>query len=171
MYDEAKRFGEAVVMAYFRVHKVDTRIVRIFNTYGPRMSLDDGRAVPNLIQQALRGEPLTIYGDGSQTRSFCYVDDLIDGVYRLLMSDEHLPVNIGNDNETSILDFAKLINRLTGNRSGFSFLPENRLGNDPQRRRPDLKRARSILGWKPTTDLETGLLRTIDYFRGKMGLA
>jgi dTDP-glucose 4,6-dehydratase len=171
MYDEAKRFGEAVAMAYFRMVKVDTRIVRIFNTYGPRMSLDDGRAVPNLIQQALRGEPLTIYGDGSQTRSFCYVDDLIDGVYRLLMSDEHLPVNIGNDNETSILDFAKLINRLTGNRSGFSFLPENRLGNDPQRRRPDLKRARSILGWKPTTDLETGLLRTIDYFRGKMGLA
>jgi dTDP-glucose 4,6-dehydratase len=171
MYDEAKRFGEAVAMAYYRMHKVDTRIVRIFNTYGPRMSLDDGRAVPNLIQQALRGEPLTIYGDGSQTRSFCYVDDLIDGVYRLLMSDEHLPVNIGNDNETSILDFAKLINRLTGNRSGFSFLPENRLGNDPQRRRPDLKRARSILGWKPTTDLETGLLRTIDYFRGKMGLA
>ncbi|MEW6094208.1 MAG: UDP-glucuronic acid decarboxylase family protein [Chloroflexota bacterium] len=171
MYDEAKRFGEAVVMAYFRVHKVDTRIVRIFNTYGPRMSLDDGRAVPNLIQQALRGESLTIYGDGSQTRSFCYVDDLIDGVYRLLMSDEHMPVNIGNDNETSILDFAQLINRLTGNRSGFAFLPDNRLGNDPQRRRPDLRRAQSILGWKPTTDLETGLLRTIDYFRGKMGLA
>ncbi len=171
MYDEAKRFGEAVVMAYFRVHKVDTRIVRIFNTYGPRMSLDDGRAVPNLIQQALRGEPLTIYGDGSQTRSFCYVDDLIDGIYRLLMSDEHRPINIGNDNETSILEFAKLINQLTGNRSGFAFLPDNRLGNDPQRRRPDLRRADTILGWKPKTDLETGLLRTIDYFRGKMGLA
>jgi dTDP-glucose 4,6-dehydratase len=171
MYDEAKRFGEATVMAYYRTHSVDTRIVRIFNTYGPRMSLEDGRVVPNLIQQALRGESLTIYGDGAQTRSFCYVDDLIDGILRLLMSDEHMPVNIGNDTETSILEFANIINELVGNRSGLSYLPDNRLGNDPQRRQPDLTRARLLLGWKPVTDLQTGLLRTIQYFKAIMGLA
>lgn len=171
MYDEAKRFGEAAVMAYRRVHNVDTRIARIFNTYGPRMSLDDGRAIPNLIQQALRGEPLTIYGDGSQTRSFCYVDDLIEGLYRLLLSEEHLPVNIGCDSETSILEIARHINRLTGNPAGFAYQPDNRLGNDPQRRCPDLRRARALLGWQPKIDLDTGLLRTIDYFRREMGLA
>lgn len=171
MYDEAKRFGEAAVMAYRRVHNMDTRIVRIFNTYGPRMSLDDGRAIPNLIQQSLRGEPLTIYGDGSQTRSFCYVDDLIEGIYRLLMSGEHLPVNIGSDTETSILEIAGRINQLTGNQAGFVYRPDDRLGSDPQRRRPDLRRARAILGWEPKVDLETGLLRTIEYFRARMGLA
>jgi dTDP-glucose 4,6-dehydratase len=171
MYDEAKRFGEATVMAYRRVHNVDTRIVRIFNTYGPRMSLDDGRVVPNLLQQALRGEPLTIYGDGLQTRSFCYVDDLIEGIYRLLMSEEHMPVNIGNDTEISILEFAQVINRLTGNESGLEYKPDDRLGDDPQRRRPDLRRAHTLLGWEPKVDLETGLLRTIDYFRKKMGVA
>ncbi len=171
MYDEAKRFGEATVMAYYRVHKVDTRIVRIFNTYGPRMSLDDGRAIPNLIQQALRGEPLTIYGDGSQTRSFCYVDDLIEGIYRLLLIEEHLPVNIGNDHEISILELAHLINRLTGNTAGLDYRPDDRLGNDPQRRRPDLTRARTLLHWEPKVDLETGLHNTIEYFRKKMGLA
>lgn len=170
MYDEAKRFGEATVMAYHRVHGMDTRIVRIFNTYGPRMSLDDGRAIPNLIQQALRGEPLTIYGDGSQTRSFCYVDDLIEGIYRLLLSEEHLPVNLGNDQEISILEIARLINELTGNRAGFVFRPDDRLGNDPQRRRPDLTRARTLLNWQPQVDLETGLRRTIEFFRQKLGL-
>ncbi|MCX7608725.1 MAG: SDR family oxidoreductase [Anaerolineales bacterium] len=170
MYDEAKRFGEATVMAYHRVHGMDTRIVRIFNTYGPRMSLDDGRVIPNLIQQALRGEPLTIYGDGSQTRSFCYVDDLIEGIYRLLFSEEHLPVNLGNDREISILEIAHLINKLTGNRAGFVFRPEDRIGNDPQRRRPDLTRARTLLGWQPTIDLETGLRRTIEFFRQQLSL-
>ena len=171
MYDEAKRFAEALTMSYFYTHKLDTRIVRIFNTFGPRMRLDDGRVVPNFVQQALHGEPLTIFGDGSQTRSFCYVDDLIEGIYRLLLSDEHLPVNLGNETETSILEFAETINRLTGSRSGLVYQPDSRLGNDPERRRPDLTRARSLLGWEPKVDLETGLLRTIDYFRKKMGLA
>ncbi len=138
MYDEAKRFSEALIMAYFRTKSADTRIVRIFNTYGPRMRLDDGRVVPSFIQQALHGEPLTIYGDGSQTRSFCYVDDLVDGIYRLLLSDEHLPVNLGNPNETSILDFAEIINKLTGNTAGVSYSPDNRMDSDPQRRRPDI---------------------------------
>jgi dTDP-glucose 4,6-dehydratase len=168
MYDEAKRFAEALTMSYYHVHKLDTHIARIFNTFGPRMSLDDGRVVPNLIQQALRGEALTLYGDGSQTRSFCFVDDLIDGIISLLMSDEHLPVNIGNDNEISILEFANIINRLTKNVAGNIYLPENRLGNDPQRRCPDLTRARSVLNWRPKVELEKGLLRTIDYFREKM---
>ncbi len=171
MYDEAKRFGEAAVMAYHRVHHVNTHIARIFNTYGPRMSLDDGRAVPNFIQQALRGEPLTIYGDGSQTRSFCYVDDLIEGIYRLLLSDEHLPVNIGSDTETSILEFARTINRLTENEAGVIYQPENVLGNDPRQRRPDLTRARTLLGWEPKVDVEIGLRVTIEYFRQKMELA
>ncbi|MBI4731608.1 MAG: SDR family oxidoreductase [Chloroflexi bacterium] len=171
MYDEAKRFAEALTMSYFYTHKLDTRIVRIFNTFGPRMRVDDGRVAPNFVQQALHSEPLTIFGDGSQTRSFCYVDDLIEGIYRLLLSDEHLPVNLGNGTETSILEFAETINRLTGNRSGLVYQPESRLGNDPERRRPDLTRANSLLGWEPKVDLETGLLRTIDYFRKKMGLA
>jgi len=171
MYDEAKRFAEALTMAYHHAHAIDTRIVRIFNTYGPRMRLDDGRVVPNFIHQALNGEALTVYGDGSQTRSFCYVDDLIDGICRLLLSDEHLPVNIGNPNETSILKFAKIINRLTGNQGGLTFRPENRLGSDPQRRQPDISRARTILGWEPKIELETGLSRTIDYFKQKLGAA
>ncbi len=170
MYDEAKRFGEAAVMAYHRVHAVDTRIVRIFNTYGPGMSLTDGRAIPNLIQQALRKEPLTIFGNGLQTRSFCYVSDLIDGIYRLLLSVEHLPMNIGSDSEISIQEIALTINRLSGNDSGLVYRPEARLGDDPQRRRPDLQRARDILHWEPKIDLETGLLYTLEFFREAMNL-
>lgn len=171
MYDEAKRFAEALTMAYHLAHGIDTRIVRIFNTYGPRMRLEDGRVVPNFIQQALHGEALTVYGDGSQTRAFCYVDDLIEGICRLLLSDEHLPVNLGNPTETSILEFARIINRLTGNTAGLDFRPEGRLSSDPQRRQPDIGRARSILGWEPKIDLETGLSRTIDYFKQKLGMA
>lgn len=170
VYDEAKRFAEALTMAYHRYHGIDTRIVRIFNTYGPRMRLDDGRVVPNFLQQALLGEPLTIYGDGSQTRSFCYVDDLVEGIYRLLMSDEHDPVNIGNPAETSILEFAESINRLVGNKAGVVYKPESRLGDDPQRRQPDITRAKTILGWQPEVMLEDGLQRTVDYFRVRMGL-
>lgn len=170
VYDEAKRFGEALTLAYHRYHGIDTRIVRIFNTFGPRMRLDDGRVVPNFIQQALRGEALTIYGDGQQTRSFCYVDDLVEGIYRLLMSDEHMPVNIGNPNELSMLGLAELINKITGNTTPLTWLPDARLGDDPQRRRPDITRARTILGWEPGISLEEGLRLTIPYFRGKMGL-
>ncbi len=170
VYDEAKRFAEALTMAYHRFHGIDTRIVRIFNTYGPRMHLEDGRVVPNFIQQALRGEPLTVYGDGSQTRSFCYVDDLIEGIVRLLYSDEHLPVNIGNPEETSILEFAEVINRIVGNKAGIVFQPKGRLEGDPQRRQPDIQRAREILGWEPRVPLEDGLRETIAYFRYKMGL-
>jgi dTDP-glucose 4,6-dehydratase len=170
MYDEAKRFSEALIMAYFRSKGANTHIVRIFNTYGPRMRLDDGRVVPNFVQQALRGEPLTIYGDGAQTRSFCYVDDLVDGIYRLLLSDEHMPVNIGNPNETSILDFARTINHLTGSTAGLNYQPDNRLGSDPQRRCPDISRARSLLGWEPKVNLEEGLKRTIAYFEKKIGI-
>jgi dTDP-glucose 4,6-dehydratase len=169
MYDEAKRFSEAAVMAFHRKYRLDTRIVRIFNTYGPRMRLDDGRVVPNLLQQAIRKEPLSIYGDGLQTRSFCYVDDLIEGICRLLLSGENMPVNIGNPTETSILDFAKRINALSGNPSGLVYLPDNRLGNDPQRRQPDIQRARSILNWQPVVDLDEGLRRTLLYFREAMG--
>jgi dTDP-glucose 4,6-dehydratase len=170
MYDEAKRFAEALTMSYHRYHNLDTRIVRIFNTYGPRMSLDDGRVVPNFMQQALHGEPLTIYGDGMQTRSFCYVSDLVDGIYRLLLSDEHNPVNIGNPVEIPILDFARIINRLLDNRAGLLMQPALRLGDDPQRRQPDISRARTLLKWEPTIDLEHGLALTIQYFREKMGL-
>ncbi|MCX8062254.1 MAG: SDR family oxidoreductase [Anaerolineales bacterium] len=170
VYDEAKRFAEALTMAYHRFHGIDTRIVRIFNTYGPRMHLEDGRVVPNFIQQALRGEPLTVYGDGSQTRSFCYVDDLIEGIVRLLYSDEHLPVNLGNPQETSILEFAEVINRIVGNKAGIIFQPKGRLEGDPQRRQPDIQRAKEILGWEPQVELEDGLRETIAYFRYKMGL-
>jgi len=170
MYDEAKRFAEALTMAYHRTHSVDTRIVRIFNTYGPRMRLDDGRALPNFLAQALRGEPLTVYGDGSQTRSFCYVDDLIEGIYRLLLSDEHDPVNIGNPVEMTILEFAEAINRLTGNPAGIVYQQQDRLGDDPQRRQPDITRARTLLGWEPKIGLDEGLQRTIPYFRQKLGL-
>ena len=171
MYDEAKRFSEALIMAYFRSKGADTRIVRIFNTYGPRMRLDDGRAVPNFIKQALRGEPLTIYGDGLQTRSFCYVEDLMDGICKLLLSDEHLPVNIGSPNETSILEFANLINHLTGNSAGLDLQPGKRLGDDPQRRCPEISRARALLGWEPKVGLEEGLQRTIAYFKERVGSA
>ena len=170
VYDEAKRFAEALTMAYHRAHDIDTRVVRIFNTYGPRMHLDDGRVVPNFLQQALRGEPLTVYGDGSQTRSFCYVDDLIDGIVRLLYSDEHHPVNIGNPVETTILEFAHTINRLANSTAGVIFKPSSRGEGDPQRRQPDIRRAHQILGWDPKVSLEEGIRKTIPYFKAKMGL-
>jgi len=171
VYDEAKRFAEALTMAYHRFHGIDTRIVRIFNTYGPRMHLDDGRVVPNFLQQALKGEPLTIYGDGTQTRSFCYVDDLVEGIIKLLLSDENQPVNLGNPVETTILEFAHTINRLVGNTAGVIFKPGQRGEGDPQRRRPDISRARRVLGWEPRVSLEEGLQRIIPYFQKRMGLA
>jgi len=171
VYDEAKRFAEALTMAYHRQHGVDTRIARIFNTYGPRMDLEDGRALPNLLKQALLGQPLTVYGDGSQTRSFCYVDDLIEGIVRLLMSDEHLPVNLGNPHEMTILEFAEAIQRIVGNRAGIAFVPDARSERDPQRRRPDITRARTLLGWEPRVSLEAGIHKTIPYFKQKLGLA
>lgn len=171
VYDEAKRFAEALTMAYHRYHAVDTRIVRIFNTYGPRMDLEDGRALPNFLKQALLGQALTVYGDGSQTRSFCYVDDLVEGILRLLSSDEHLPVNIGNPIEMSVLQFAEAINKITGNPAGVVFKPGQRSERDPQRRQPDITRARSLLGWEPKVSLEEGLRRTILYFKAQLGLA
>ena len=167
VYDEAKRFGEAMTMAYYRFHEMDTRIVRIFNTFGPRMRLNDGRVVPNFVAQALRGEPLTVYGDGSQSRSFCYVADLVEGIVRLLHSDEHYPVNIGNPRELTVLEFAELINRLTGNPAGIVF-EAKRIQGDPQQRRPDITRARQLLGWEPKVSLEEGLQKTIEYFRGRV---
>lgn len=168
VYDEAKRFAEALTMAYHRFHDIDTRIVRIFNTYGPRMHIDDGRVVPNFISQALSGEPLTVYGDGKQTRAFCFVDDLIDGIYRLLMSDEHLPVNIGNPTETNILEFAEIINDLTKNKAGIRFEPEMRGEGDPQRRRPNITKAKEGLGWEPQVPLVEGLKKTIEFFRNEL---
>lgn len=171
VYDEAKRFAEALTLAYHRQHGVDTRIVRIFNTYGPRMDLEDGRALPNMLKQALLGQPLTVYGDGSQTRSFCYVDDLIEGIVRLLYSNEHMPVNIGNPVEISLLEFAETINRVTGNTAGIAFVPNARSARDPQRRRPDITRAQTILGWQPQISLEEGIRRTIPYFKERLGLA
>jgi len=170
VYDEAKRFAEALTMAYHRFHGIDTRIVRIFNTYGPRMHLDDGRVVPNFLQQALRGEPLTIYGDGQQTRSFCYVTDLVEGIIKLLFSSEHMPVNIGNPKELTILEFAEKINAIVGNTAGMVFKPADRMESDPQRRRPDITRARTILGWEPQFNVDDGLQETIPYFREKLGL-
>ncbi len=167
VYDESKRFAESITMAYHRVHGVETRIVRIFNTYGPRMRLDDGRVIPNFVSQALRGEPLTIYGDGAQTRSFTFVRDEIEGFHRLLFSDETLPVNIGNTRETTMIELAELINRLTGNKAGIVFLPLPHK-DDPKKRRPDITKARTILGWEPTVDLETGLEETIAWFREQM---
>ncbi len=164
VYDEAKRFAEALTMAYHRAHNVNTRIIRIFNTYGPRMMLDDGRVVPNFVGQALRREPLTVYGDGSQTRSFCYVDDLVNGILRLLASDEHTPVNVGNPHEVTILEFAETINTITGNPGGIRLVAEGRTLGDPQRRRPDITKAQQVLGWEPTTGLPEGLERTIAYF-------
>jgi len=166
VYDEAKRFSEAITMAYHRVHGVDTRIIRIFNTYGPRMRLSDGRVVPNFIGQALRGEPLTVYGGGSQTRSFCFVSDLVDGMVRLLLSSETDPVNVGNPTELTILAFAQIINRLTGNEAGIAIKPLP--VDDPRVRRPDITRARAILGWEPQVAVEDGLKQTIEYFRAKL---
>lgn len=171
VYDEAKRFAEALTMAYHRAHGVNTSIVRIFNTYGPRMDVNDGRVVPNFLKQALKGEPLTIYGDGLQTRSFTYVDDLVEGIYRLLMSEQHDPVNIGNNVETSILEFAEQINELTENPGGIMYKRDNRTEGDPQRRRPDLSRANKVLDWAPTLQLAEGLRKTIPYFKEKLRLA
>ena len=171
VYDEAKRFAESLTMAYHRAHGIDTRIVRIFNTYGPRMDLEDGRALPNLLKQALLGQPLTVYGDGGQTRSFCYVDDLVDGIVKLLYSDEHLPVNIGNPVEMSILQFAESINRLTGNKGGITYVKDARSVRDPQQRRPDITRAQTILKWEPKVALDEGVEKTISYFKKKLGLA
>jgi dTDP-glucose 4,6-dehydratase len=167
VYDEAKRFAEAITMAYQRFHGVETRIVRIFNTYGPRMRLNDGRVVPNFIKQALNGEPLTVYGEGNQTRSFCYVSDLVDGIYRLLLSDEPLPTNIGNPSEMTILQFAQRINALTGNPGGIIYKPLPK--DDPQQRQPDITKARRILGWEPKVGLDAGLEETIGYFSGRLG--
>jgi dTDP-glucose 4,6-dehydratase len=166
VYDEAKRFAESMTMAYHRSHGVNTHIIRIFNTYGPRMRLDDGRVLPNLMGQALRSEPLTVYGDGSQTRSFCYVSDLVEGIFRLLFAEFHEPVNVGNPNEVSILDFAREILALTGSRSPIAFKPLPQ--DDPKVRRPDISRARNLLGWEPKIDRHEGLSRTLDYFRARI---
>ncbi len=162
VYDEAKRFTEAATVAYRRYHNVDTRIVRIFNTYGPRMQLNDGRVVPNFMKQAIRGEDLTVYGNGDQTRSFCYVSDEVDGFLRLAKSDEHLPVNIGNPNEFTILECAQMILKVTGSKSRIRYeaLPQD----DPKQRRPDISKARALLGWEPKIDLEAGLRLSLDYF-------
>jgi dTDP-glucose 4,6-dehydratase len=166
VYDEAKRFAEAITMAYHRYHGLNTRIVRIFNTYGPRMRVQDGRVVPNFIMQALKGEPLTVYGQGQQTRSFQYVDDLVAGIDKLLKADHHLPVNIGNPREMTVLEFAKKIIELTASKSEIVYkpLPED----DPQVRQPDITKARQILGWEPKVKLEEGLVRTIEYFRTRL---
>lgn len=170
VYDEAKRFAEAMTMAYQRYHGVETRIVRIFNTYGPRMRLNDGRVVPNFIKQALLGEPLTVYMGGQQTRSFQYCTDLVEGVYRLLMSDEPLPVNIGNPNEMTIVDFAREVIRISGSSSEIHYVEptDERITDDPKVRRPDISKARRVLGWEPLVGLEEGLRKTLDYFRGRV---
>ena len=166
VYDEAKRFAEAITMAYHRFHGLDTRIARIFNTYGPRMRADDGRAIPNFITQALAGQSLTVYGTGAQTRSFCFIDDLVEGLVRLLAaqgSDVHGPVNLGNPDEMTVLSLAERINTLTGNRAPIRY--EAGEPDDPQRRQPDIRRARALLGWSPSTELDAGLRRTVDSFR------
>jgi len=169
VYDEAKRFAEAMTMAYHRYHGLDTRIARIFNTYGPRMRTDDGRALPNFFRQAILGQEITIYGDGSQTRSFCYVDDLMDGLCRLLESDEHLPVNLGNPVEITVLQLAQEIIELTGSASRVRFLPfPEDYRDDPKTRRPDITKARKLLGWEPRVDRRDGLRRTLEYFRAKL---
>ncbi len=163
VYDEAKRFAEALVMAYHRYHGMDTKIVRIFNTYGPRMRLEDGRVVPAFIGQALHGEPLTVFGQGQQTRSFCFVSDLIDGIYRLSQSDYHEPVNIGNPAEMTIMQFAEAILRITGSESKIDYRPLP--ADDPKVRQPDITLARKLLGWEPQVPFEEGISRTIEYFR------
>lgn len=165
VYDEAKRFAEAMVMAYHRTHGVETRIVRIFNTYGPRMRMDDGRVVPNFIKQAILGEPLTVYGDGSQTRCFQYVDDLVEGVIRLFNSDFSDPINIGTTHELSIVQFAEAVNKIAGNEAGIVYKEKERIAGDPQTRQPDTTRAREILDWEPQVSLDEGLKKTIEYFR------
>ncbi len=166
VYDEAKRFAEALTMAYHRSHRLNTRIVRIFNTYGPRMRMKDGRVVPNFITQALKGEPLTIYGNGEQTRSFLYIDDLVQGLHRLLEADYHLPVNLGNPHEVSVLEFARKVISLTGSSSTIVFrpLPED----DPRMRQPDITRARQLLAWQPEIQLEEGLTKTVQYVRERL---
>lgn len=166
VYDEAKRFSEALTMAYHRYHGVDTRIVRIFNTYGPRMRLNDGRALPNFLYQALTGEPITVYGDGKQTRSFCYVSDLIEGIYRLFESKEHEPVNVGNPHEITIFEFAEKVRDLVGANVPINFHPLPQ--DDPKQRCPDITKARCLLRWEPKVKLEEGLRMTYDYFRGKV---
>jgi dTDP-glucose 4,6-dehydratase len=170
VYDESKRFAEALAMAYHRYHGVETRIARIFNTYGPRMRLDDGRVVPNFIRQALLGEPLTVYEGGTRTRSFCYVSDLVDGLVRLLMSDEVEPINLGNPREMTILEFAHKVLRVTGSRSEVSFIQpkDERTKDDPMVRQPDITRARQVLGWDPGISLEEGLTKTVEWFKGRL---
>jgi dTDP-glucose 4,6-dehydratase len=163
VYDEAKRFMESITMAYHNFHNVETRIIRIFNTYGPRMRLDDGRALPTFMSQALRNEDITVYGDGSQTRSFCYVDDLVEGIYRLLMSDYYKPVNIGNPSEITLLQFAEEVIKLTGTTSKIVFEPLPQ--DDPKQRQPNITKAKEILGWEPKIDRHEGLKRTLEYFR------
>jgi len=167
VYDEAKRYAEAITMAYHRAHGVDTRIVRIFNTFGPRMRLNDGRAIPAFMSQALTGKPLTVFGDGSQTRSFQYIDDLIEGLWRLMNSAVHDPVNIGNPQEMTLLDLAKWIIRLTSSQSEIVFRPLP--VDDPKVRQPDISRARALLGWEPRVDAEEGLRLTLEWFRRKLG--
>jgi dTDP-glucose 4,6-dehydratase len=166
VYDEAKRFMESITMAYHTFHKLETRIIRIFNTYGPKMRLDDGRALPTFMSQALRGEDITVYGDGSQTRSFCYVDDLVDGIYRLLLSDYHRPVNIGNPSEITLLQFAEEILALTGSNSKIVYEPLPQ--DDPKQRQPNITKAREILGWEPKVDRHEGLKRTLEYFKANI---
>ncbi len=168
VYDESKRFAEALTMAYHRYHGVDTRIIRIFNTYGPRMRSNDGRVVPNFITQALKGEPLTIFGDGSQTRSFCYIDDLVSGIVKVLDADYHLPINLGNPEEYSIFEFAKIIKELTGSRSEIVYKPLPQ--DDPKVRRPDITLAKKLLGWEPGVKVKEGLIKTIEYFRKEFNL-
>jgi len=170
VYDESKRFAEAMVMAYHRYHGIDTRIARIFNCFGPRMRLDDGRVVPNFISQALRGDPLTVYGDGSRTRAFCYVDDLVEGLYRLLMSHEVTPVNLGNPREMTVLQFAHKVLEVTGSSSEITFVhpQDERIKDDPKVRQPDITKARQVLSWEPRASLEEGLERTVDWFRDKV---
>lgn len=171
VYDESKRFAEALTMAYHRYHGVETRIARIFNTYGPRMRLDDGRVVPNFIRQALLGEPLTVYDDGTRTRSFCYVSDMVEAMVRLLMSAEVYPVNMGNPEEMTILDFAQKVLQLTGSKSEIRFvLPEDeRTKDDPMVRQPDITKARRVLGWEPLVSLDEGLEKTVDWFSSRLG--
>ncbi len=167
VYDEAKRFAEAITMAYHRYHGLDTRIVRVFNTYGERMRMNDGRAIPNFLRQALTGEPMTVYGDGSQTRSFCYVSDLVDGIWRLMQAPVSDPVNLGNPHEMTLLELAKRIQRLTGTQSQIVFQPLPQ--DDPRVRQPDITRARTLLGWEPRVDVDEGLDRTIGWFRTALG--
>lgn len=166
VYDEAKRFLESITMAYHNFHKVDTRIIRIFNTYGPRMRLDDGRALPTFMSQALHGEDVTVFGDGSQTRSFCYVDDLVEGIYRLLMSDYTMPVNIGNPAEITLKEFAEEVVALVGTESKIVYKPLPQ--DDPKQRQPDITKAKEILGWQPTVDRKEGLKRTLEYFKANI---